>query len=470
MRTLWKVAATLSSAIVLGPMMMAPPVGATPPAGYGFDDTPHVIVGGGSDTTWRAMIGITDLWQESPGCTVVTAVGPTLNQCVAVASPETDTLGDYQHDTVGQAAPVGSSAGIASLNGFIDTAHGQTNTSYAGAVNPVPGYLGSTATGPNVDFARSSRKPKTSGGNAIGSNELAVDTFWGYAEDGIQITVFNNRGTQVQAAGGSAITAAELFHIWNCDFTQWSQVPSLGIAPGSTSDGPIVPWGMNASSGTLATLNSYLIANGGAPANWSADGQACDRKLATGQFPFENDVKPLINDPASLSTLASSTDNPNNWIWWGSFGVFSAFPYDAAVTRGGTTYQAIAAPVNGVLPSSSGIIANTYPITRTLYHVTRKPDADCPKTGSACDFNGNPGPAISGGINDLNVTGASSGIGGAVREFTRFICRGNANQQTLDPFTGVNYFSEITTSINNVGFTTVPFALRSPGSRCQVLT
>lgn len=468
MRRGGKLAVTLSAALVVGPMLTVVPVGATPPAGYGFDDTPHVIVGGGSDTTWRAMIGITDLWGESPGCTTVTTVGPMLNQCVTVATPETDTLGNYQHDTAAQAFPAGSSAGIASLNGFIPS--GQSNTSYAGAVNPVPAYLGSTATGPNLDFARSSRGPKTTGGNAIGGNELAVDTFWGYAEDGIEIVVFNSRGTQVQAVGGSAITPPELFHIWNCDFTMWSQVPSLGITPGSATDGPIAAWGMNSSSGTLSTLNSYLIAHGGAPAGWSADGQACDRKLSSGQFPFENDIKPLINDPASLSTLASSPDNPNNWIWWGSFGVFSAFPFDAAVARGGTTYQAIAAPVNGVLPSSSGILANTYPITRTLYHVTRKPDADCPKTGGSCDFTGNPGPAIGGGVNDLNVTGGASGIGGTVREFTRFICRGAANQQTLDPFTGVNYFSELTTAINNVGFTTVPFALRTPGSRCQVLS
>lgn len=100
----------------------------------------------------------------------------------------------------------------------------------------------------------------------------------------------------------------------------------------------------------------------------------------------------------------------------------------------------------------------------------RTQDADCAKTGLACDFTGNPGPVISGSIRDLNVTGGSSGMGGAVRELTRFICRGNANQHTLDPFTGVNYFTEITSSINSFGFTTVPFALRSAGSRCQVLS
>jgi hypothetical protein len=43
-------------------------------------------------------------------------------------------------------------------------------------------------------------------------------------------------------------------------------------------------------------------------------------------------------------------------------------------------------------------------------------------------------------------------------------------QHGLDPFTGTSFFSEITTAINNAGFTVVPSALRSSGSRCQVLS
>lgn len=464
MRKLLKLAGVAAVALAIGPALSALPAGATPPTGYGFDNTQHVLVGGGSDTTFRAMTSIGELYSISQlsGCPQVTAVGPTLGNCVANASPETNNLGNYQHDTIAQAGPVGSSAGIASLNGF-------SSVQYAGTVNPVPSGTCLTATSsPNVDFGRSSRGPKTSGGNAACGNELTADTFWGYAQDGVEVTVFNNRGSFVQGVGGSALTPSELYHIWNCDFTQWSQVPSLGISPGAPNDGPIVPWQMNTSSGTFATFQTYLINNGGAPAGWSPDGQACDRKLASGNVPLENDIKPLINDPASLSTSASSVDNPENWIWWGSFGVFSAFPYTSAVSRGGTPYQAIAAPVNGVLPSTSGVIANTYPIGRTLFHVTRKQDADCPHTGSSCDFPGHPGPTLPAGGTDLNVTGGSSGVSGAVRELTRFLCRGSAAQEGLDPYTGTNFSSEITTAINGAGFTVVPVALRTSGSRCSV--
>lgn len=470
MKFSWKLMASTATAVV-ALSTMALPANATPPTGYGFDGQPHVIVGGGSDTTYRAMVGLTDLYNGSPGCIQNTAVGPDTDKCLTNnPNAETNTGGDYQHDTVAQANPAGSGAGIASLNGYIPS--GQSNTSYAGSVNTVPSYLGSTATGPNVDFARSSRGPKTTGGSAIGGNELAADTFWGYGQDGVEVMVFQGRSA-IQSAGGSSITPSELYHVWNCDYTKWSDIPSLGITPNGADDGPIVPWGLNSSSGTFSTFNSYLIANGGAPANWTVDGQSCDRKLVgDGTFPFENDIKPLLNDvgAANLSTSATSTNNPKNWIWFGSYGELSSFSYKSSYTLSGTTYTAVPAPVNGKLPSTSKILANTYPIGRTLYHVTRKQDADCAKTSGACDFTGNPGPALAAGGNDLNVTGGTSGVSGAVREFTRWLCRSGSAAQATDPYTGANYAGEITAAVNNAGFTVTPFALRTSGSSCQVIS
>jgi hypothetical protein len=82
------------------------------------------------------------------------------------------------------------------------------------------------------------------------------------------------------------------------------------------------------------------------------------------------------------------------------------------------------------------------------------------------------GPLIAGTTNDLNVTGARGGTAGAVREFTRFICRlQGTTQYGPDPYTGTNMGSEITTAFNNAGFTvtpTSPATFRSPGSKCFV--
>ena len=486
MRRMFKLAVATSVAAVAGLVVGALPASATPPTGYGFDNVPNVVVGGGSDTTYPAMLNLTKLYMQSAisGCPHVTAIGSTLNDCSdSSPNPQPNTnLGDYDGDTFTQANPVGSSAGVASLNGAPNS-----STSYVGAVRPTnytcPGTSTViTTTGANVDFARSSRAPKTSSGNSVcTTNELDSDTFWGFAQDGVQvIALTSTRGADLQGVGGSSLTPDQLFNIWNCTGGSgaggqmiWSDlVPSLLGTP--RGDALVVPWGMNSSSGTFATFQTFIQNNAsGVPTGWSPDGQACDRKLQSGLFPLENDIKNIVNDPTTLSTDPASADNPDNWLWWGSFGAMSAFPYLSNYTRAGSpTIPTIAtpSPVNGILPSTSGIIANTYPIGRTLYHVTLKPYADCPKTGTACDFPGHVGPLITGTTHDLNVTGATNGVRGAVREFTRFLCRASTAQHGLNPYTGNNNFNEITSAINTAGFTVVPASLRTSGSRCDVLS
>jgi hypothetical protein len=328
-----------------------------------------------------------------------------------------------------------------------------------------------------IVMARSSRGPSGS--------ELTSATFWGFAQDGIQIVVFNNRGaiaTGADPVSNAKMSPQELHDIYTCQTNRdrWSEIPSLGITPGSPQDGPIVPWSMNSASGTFASFRDY-IRNATGDATFDPNAGACVRKLQNPPFnpntpPFENDIKPLITDPTSLSTDPNSTDNPENFLWWSSFGELSAFPYKSAIARdpdgggpsGPITFAAASAPVLGFLPSSSNVANNTYPIARTVYHVTKNVDADCPGGVSPCNLTG--GPALPGGGNDLAVDGGTSGISGGVREFTRWLCRASATQQTVDPYTGTNYNSGITQAINKVGFTTVPSALRSTGSRCRVLT
>jgi len=189
----------------------------------------------------------------------------------------------------------------------------------------------------------------------------------------------------LNALSAPSLSADDLFHIWNCSggtgtsgHVRWSDIiPS--ITPGGTDDADIVPWQMNTASGTFATFQNYIKNNAsGVPTGWSPNAQACDRKLADGSLPLENDIKPLINDPASLGT-GTSNNNPENWMWWGSFGVFSAFPYTSSYARSATTWTAKDAAINGITPGTGNILQLTYPISRTLFHVTRKSDADCVK-------------------------------------------------------------------------------------------
>ena len=128
--------------------------------------------------------------------------------------------------------------------------------------------------------------------------------------------------------------------------------------------------------------------------------------------------------PRSAAVRARS-NNPANWIWWGSFGVFSAFPYTLATTVGSFAVNGGAAPLDspligggsdfGAEPSSSNTLAATYGLVRTLYHVTRKPDADCAEANKAASGACNTlagGPTIGGGVNDVNVAGGTSGVSG----------------------------------------------------------
>jgi hypothetical protein len=514
-----------------------------------------VIVAGGSDTTFRAMVGLADLWQESglSGCPHRTGVGPTQNSC---QTDITTNLANYQGDTIANANPVGSGGGIGSLNG-----NGGAGGTHEGSVNPInntsrtdtdgvggatvtvtggsptvtdsvatsadegksvsgPGipvntYVGpgtvtggqfglssapdqnrpinATAggtsvtiqpyacvngtTGPNVDVARSSRAERTSGANTAApcANELIADTFWGYAQDGVEVIGFNHHGDLLNS--NPNLTANQIANIWNCTGgtgtggrVRWSDIlPS--VTAGGPDDGDIVPWRMNTSSGTHDTFRDWVRANTVPPqGGFTPNAAGCTRQLATAGVPLENDIKPLINDP-SAGTFGTGDDNPENWMWWGSFGVFNTFPYTSNYTRAGTPYVATAASITGKLPGLQSILNLTYPISRTLFHVTRKADADCVKAAgstTSCDFNGVPGP---GG--DLNVTGGTKGTPGAIREFTRFLCRVSNTQQGTDPFTGANFGGEITTAISNAGFTVIKSAApspRTPGTRCKIDT
>jgi ABC-type phosphate transport system substrate-binding protein len=519
-RKLWKLAGVTSLAVAtfVGGWGVQVASAAGPPSGYGFDNTPQTVADGGSDTTYKAMTGISDLYNGSAlaGCPKnfgSGGVGASINLCKTPSPDANANLGDYDGDVITQLAPAGSSAGIGSLNGYHTNAAGVDQTgglgeAYAGALEPAPAQ---SATYPcvdnfggqnNVDMARSSRSLINSappnkadlltttgfGGAACNQNEKNGDTAWGFAQDGVTVVGFGARGNTLKTT--NVLTPNIMFQIYNCDITNWNQIPGSGAA------GPIVPWGMNSSSGTFGTFNTWLINKGGAPSGFTVNDKPCHRKLiATGVEPLENDIKPLVSDfdtsdpdaqgSNGLHNCAACISNPENWIWFGSFGVFSAFPFTSSVNHPvsgtGTQITAQDAQINGVLPNGRNILCNPplcsvpWTIQRVLWHVTRKGDADCPHVGgivtNACDTTAlAAGPALPAGHtgNDLNVTGGTSGVSGAIREFTRFLCRANANEQGLDPFTGISYDTEISGAIQSAGFTVVGNSNLTNNTRCDI--
>lgn len=386
------------------------PAEAAPP-GSGWDDTPDVVVGGGSDTTYLAMQRLETLYNGTPGCTIDTGTSSaTKGKCIA--GQTTPTNGNFDHDVFVGATPTGSSAGVNALL--------PTGVQY----------------NPAIDYARSSRGPSGTEANSV--------TFWGYARDAIAVITFGSRGTV-------ALTRQNLIDIYTCqpNADDWSD---FGLPAG-----PIIPWDMNAASGTTASFKTYtgLTTFG-----------TCVRKLTNGTAPFENDVKPILGDAGPDLTLGTADDDENNYIWWISYGAWSKYPYTAnGFVDGNTAGTAIGSnlvTVEGTLPSANSITNNSYAILRTLYHVTKEADADCntvPGTDGVCNNAGAP-----------TVYGTTTGKGGAVRGFTEWLCRTSNTQQPINSVTGRGYRSEIVSALNAEGFQQVPTTggLRTAGYACAV--
>ncbi len=408
--------AVTTGVAALGLFSLASPAGATPPPNTGFDDLPDVVVGGGSDTTYLLSGDLTLLYNRSPGCPLVTSsTDANKGKCQPAAQPGPGPWADWDHDAFVEAAPTGSSAGVQAL------------------LPAGPQY------NPPIDYARSSRGPS--------GTELASLTFWGFAQDAIAVYSFGTR------AAGNFLSGADLYGIYNCTITNWNQIPGYGGPAG-----PIFPYGINPSAGTYASFRDYLRTAGGNP-TFEPNNQACVRKVAGADgingtaddvYAFENDLKIQLEDKGPDNVANTADDDDNNKLTWSSASILG-FPY---LRQSGKPWQ-----IAGVAPDPGTTFAQTYPINRTVNHVTRNTDADCraPGTPGTCD----PGP---------DVQGADTGTGGAVREFTRFLCKTTNTQHLIDPVGGSGYKSLINGIISRNGFTQVPISLRTSGYACRVQT
>ena len=349
--------------------------------GTGWDDVPQTITGGGSDTTYAWHQGAERLYNQAGGCRVDTGSGSAnKGKCVTgAAQDQTDVKGNWDHDVTVSAYPTGSSAGVRELT----------------ATPAIPGGL--------YDYARSSRGPNPSGETGT--------TFWGVGKDAVAVVTFPGRPA-------ANLTTQDIKDIYSCTKTDWSQ-----IGGGAFGSGPIVPVGMNSSSGTYATFQTFL----GFDPNSGSCVVGLNGVKAT--FPFENDVKQL-NENAFLNA------NKGNAIWWMSAAAWKAYGFkrqNAQINTVDTRSPIVPAHVAG----------NLYPITRFIYHVTRTADAG-PVSGSD------------------NVVGATTGKGGAVREFTEFLCKNTANHG-LNEFTGLTNDVELSKVYGSTGFFQVPGTQRTNG-------
>jgi len=225
--------------------------------------------------------------------------------------------------------------------------------------------------------------------------------------DAVPVVTMNGRGP-------GNITKAQIQGIYSCAITTWDQITGNGADAGKT----IQPIGLNPSSGTKSTFQSYL--------GFDPNAGACVKKLSNGQYPFENDLKPVLAD-ANIDTA--------NAIWWMSFAEWKSYPYKRQSAQ---IWQ-----VDSKSLTNATVSNNTWPITRFIYHVAKKATVD----------------AAAG---TETFTGAVGGAQGGVREMTRFLCSTSANHNPND-FTGLSNYDELTAIYANTGFIRVPSLERTNG-------
>jgi hypothetical protein len=388
------------------------------------------------------------LYNNAPGCQPYSGLACGADDITDARYGGTN----YDHDAIINGFPTGSGAGINGLPAPANYAQGDA-------------------------MARSSRGPN--------AGETGTRTFWGYGVDGIGVITFGSRS-------GIQLTSANVIAIFTCAVTNWNDASIMG---GAQPAGTIVPWAMNPASGTSAVFVGFL----GFTANTAGvnlyNAQTCVRWMAgadgiTGTSaargddvaPFENDTKQLLDDPGIWAGINPSI--PSDYIWWMSFATYSTYPYKGSNPVDAAHPARISAnlvQIDTLNLNATAVFNQTWVpgLTRLIWNVTNNVDADCvtPAGGAGACNNV-----------DQHVAGAASGVGGAVRMFTEFLCRTTDAQsiaypfgtylgkQDLDPLKGVGYRTRIIQTLNKQGFqqikvgTTNPKFNRTAGYACFVDT
>jgi ABC-type phosphate transport system substrate-binding protein len=437
----------IGSALILGAAL---PAGASNDGTKGQDGLPDIVFSGGSDTTYAVQTRLGDLFNQAPGCTVVDGAGTTAdskyypiahdtNQGTNMTTCSTlngDSKLNADHDVISQIYPTGSTAGI--------------NALIAG----------------KWQIARSSR--------ALKATEAPTNTGLAFARDGVAVVNF---GATTNSFSTTGFTKLELQKLYGCQgpspvpghaattgFYTWEQLWNVDHTPGtftgSNAAHLVYPYGIQTSSGTYATFQTYLSTVDPSPT--AAPGINCvkapnfDYTVARAgtDYAFENDGKNVLTDPTKAWT------DPSDVVWWSSFGVFNTYPFKR---QGANFFNVDGHPIqNGTLTSE------VYPIFRDLYHVV-------PSTTLA-PVNQN-ATQIASQVALSAAAGPTGGQDGAARSFSFFLCEPsdyytnasgtNGPAAALNPFTGDDYYTDITGAIKAEGFQRIITASQRNWGACN---
>jgi ABC-type phosphate transport system substrate-binding protein len=340
------------------------------------------VLGSGSDTTQLMMNSIDRVYQFSPGCQQLAPTGTTQWLDFSCLSPDpsgTITTENYQHDQLAEATFLGSSNGISQL-----CSQGQAGVAH-------------------IDFARSSRGPKT-------PDSCTGMHFVAYARDAISWEAFNlgpatgnpngsgihNMNNQTGTCAGSGgttqfcLTQTQLQGIFiTCSIKNWSAVGGQNV--------PIQIYTPQAGSGTRSTWDKFL----------GGDSSHCI--------------------PASQLATHVVPENANTLITK-KYGAIFPFSYGVWSTQVKGRGGAVLGAVDDVAVTVSTIQDGSFPFGRFLYNVY-------------CSSSCSSGASSTAAVNYVGEEG--------------WICKPNSSH-AADPTTGVNYTTEIQSAISSNGFVPLP--------------
>lgn len=298
----------LSAAAAFGALPASATVGGGP--------TSAEVLGQGSDTTEALMMHLDGLYTLSEGCA---KWNPTTGthwydfSCLAPDPSGTVLSENYKHDRVHEADFIGSGGGITQL-----CTQGQANVSY-------------------IDFARSSRGPKTT--DCTGLHFVA------YARDGISMEsnsngtassgIFGMNNPDPACAGkGFCLTQNQLkaMYLAPCSITNWSQVGGQNV--------PIQLYTPQSGSGTRSQFETFL----------GGDSTSC----MTAAQKTTNQIPENQNEGIAAADKTSA-------IFPFSYAIYSTEVNNA----GGYALSAI----DGVVPSSTTVADGSFPYGRFIYNV-----------------------------------------------------------------------------------------------------
>jgi len=286
---------------------------------FAAQTTAQQILGSGSDTTYNMMVALSDVYNNSAGCEVVTSPQPKDFSCTG--TPLLSKNENYFHDVVANAYPIGSGGGVGQL-----CSKGTAGTA-------------------SIDFARSSRVPI--------STDCTGLHFVAYARDGVSWECFPTAA--LAGCGGTVVknlTTSQLKAIFvTCTTTSWSQV-------GGRAKTPITVYVPQANSGTGVTWAAFLGVN-----------------LAAGSV-LSNCLSPGSNGSPGAPGSHVSFENTNEYIIANGDQKTAIFPFSIGVythtygsANGTKVDNSQLMSINGVAPSTANVTSQKFPALRDLFNV-----------------------------------------------------------------------------------------------------